>query len=189
MHGEIQIPPDGAAVIGQGGLDDYWPAPVGMGNQIDLNPLAVKPGEETKEQPVMATTAKETLELNLAAKKPDPFTKLDSVVSLTSAIKAGKYIEINLPANMAATVFYRDVLDPKKKHTLKDMQYYIKHGVFAHDTKKVLLYQPVKFEWGGSIMTWNSWYAYDMEVNDNEDIEQFIGRLTDCVYEGTTFNV
>jgi hypothetical protein len=111
------------------------------------------------------------LELNIAAKKPDPFTKLKTVAEVVEARSQGQYITYHekfLGGDIKKVCF-----SPVGQIGEADILHFLKKGLFLHNTTKVMLYAPVLYSQDGelSVSMWvgkshDEWMAHVEDENN-----------------------
>jgi hypothetical protein len=106
-----------------------------------------------KKYPPAPKVKGETLELNIAAKKPDPFTKLKSAVEALEA------------RNMGRLLVYtegKQVLAPTKTLNPKDWPILVSdYHVCVHNSTRVRVYVPVMDMMDGRIFMWHGMCVED----------------------------
>jgi hypothetical protein len=122
----------------------------------------------------MPKSALPPLELNLAAKKPEPWDKIKTYQQYLNVREAGMYVEYVYLGGLNGKE-YRDVLVPTAVISEELFVDTVKHGCFVHHTKKVRLYR-MFLDDGGHPCVWEG-PNREMMV-DQEFAEYFVKWLS-----------
>jgi hypothetical protein len=104
------------------------------------------------------------LELNIAAKKPDPYTKIASIQDALDCRMEGRQLVYHDKYMKGV----KTILSPAAKVSMKDWDYLMKEcGLFVHNTLHVKVYVPVMDMLEGRIYMWTG-LCIDEWQNDPE---------------------
>lgn len=112
------------------------------------------------------------LELNLAAKKPDPYTQLNTIEEAYAAIAAGRYMEYTVQMVHGS---YREAFNLRKTWGVNQLQDKVNAGLFVHNTDKVMLYCAYCLDGvvNGVVGVWQgATYAEYLIFKDQPDVKE-----------------
>jgi hypothetical protein len=145
------IPPPAAintTAVAAMGVDDW----LGLYKQTKAN------------KPTTPKTTLPPLELNIAAKKPDPYTKIASIQDALDCRMEGRQLVYHDKYMKGV----KTILSPAAKVSMKDWDYLMKEcGLFVHNTLHVKVYVPVMDMLEGRIYMWTG-LCIDEWQNDPE---------------------
>lgn len=138
----LNIPPDGEFInVAEGQQIDIEIPPAGVGWAGAVYGFADAPIYKQKMAKMPPKSTLPPLELNLAAKKPSPWVKLNTPAEILAARKQGKLIRYLLGHSEYDPM---ELLVPSRKYTIGTLKSYLVRGVVAHTTERVYVHAPVK---------------------------------------------